>query len=152
METKIKYQFPIDKNKIIRISRKDSIAHKIYKHSVDLMTPIGTPIKAAASGIVVDVKDDSNKSGAARKYEEFENFIEIRHRGNEYSYYGHLKKEGALVKVGDKMKVGQIIGHSGKTGWMANIKEPHLHFMVGKYNEKYEYKTLKIKFIVSEFQ
>lgn len=140
MKTKIKYQFPIGKNKILRISTV-SRAHKIYKNSVDFIVPVGTPIKATASGIVIDVKDDCNKSGSSRKYEQFENFIEIRH-GDEYSYYGHIKKNGALVKIGDKVKTGEIIGYTGKTGWLANIKEPHLHFMVGKYR----YETLEIKF------
>jgi murein DD-endopeptidase MepM/ murein hydrolase activator NlpD len=141
MKTKIKYRFPIDKNKIMRVSKTDSRAHRIYKHSTDFIVPIGTPVKAAASGIVIDVKDDSNKGGSTRKYEKFENFVEIRHN-DEYSYYGHLKKGGVLVKIGDRVKAGQVIGYSGDTGWMANIKEPHLHFMVGTY----KYETLQIRF------
>ena len=141
MKTKIKYLLPIDKNRVKRISKTESITHKIYKHSIDFMVPVGTPVKAAESGIVVDAKDNSSQGGVNRKYEKFENFVEIRH-GDEYSYYGHLKKNGVLVKIGDKVKTGQLIGYSGATGWMANIKEPHLHFMVGRYS----YNNLKIKF------
>lgn len=141
MKTKIKYLPPIDKSRVKRISKIESITHKIYKHSIDFMVPIGTPVRAAASGIVVDEKDNSNQGGVNRKYEKFENFVEIRH-GDEYSYYGHLKKKGVLVKIGDKVEVGQLIGYSGATGWMANIKEPHLHFMVGRYS----YNNLEIKF------
>ena len=98
-------------------------------------------LAAGADGIVVDVKENSNQGGVNRKYENFENFVEIRH-GDEYSYYGHLKKNGVLVKIGDKVRAGQLIGYSGATGWMANIKEPHLHFMVGRYS----YNNLEIKF------
>lgn len=143
MITKTKYKLPIDKNKIIRIDKNKSLAHKIYKNSIDFICPVGTPIKVAANGLVIDVKDGSSKGGYGREFEKYENFIEIRHKNDEYSYYGHIKKNGSLVKIGQKVKAGQIIGYSGNVGWMANlVDEPHLHFMVGKY----DYKTLKIKF------
>jgi|GEM_PF-3003706 len=142
MLSKIKYRLPVEKNKIIKIYKNVSQAHKIYPNSIDFIVPINTPIKAAADGIVIDVKDDSSRGGSSRKYEKLENFIEIRHH-NEYSYYGHLKDKGSLVKIGDKVNAGQIIGYSGDTGWRANIKEPHLHFMVGQY----KYSTLKIQFL-----
>jgi murein DD-endopeptidase MepM/ murein hydrolase activator NlpD len=140
MKTEIEYQTPIDKDKIIRVSTKESRAHRIYPHSIDYISFEDAEIKAAADGIIIDVKDDSNMGGASRKYEKYENFVEIRH-GGEYSYYGHIKKGSALVKIGDKVKAGQVIAKVGKTGWMANIKEPHLHFMVGRY----DYKTLEIR-------
>lgn len=151
MFSKIRYVLPIDKDRIIRIDASKSHAHKIYPNSIDFIVPEGTPIKAAADGIVIDVKDDSDKGGSNRKFEKYENFIEIRHGGysalghrhaDEYSYYGHIMKGGAKVKIGDKVKAGHIIGYSGKTGWMANLDEPHLHFMVGQY----DYNTMKIRF------
>jgi len=74
--------------------------------------------------------------GAAQSFETQENFIEIRHPDDEYSQYCHLKKDGVVVKIGDTVKAGQLIGYSGATGWLANVPEPHLHFMVGRY--KYE--------------
>lgn len=143
MNTINKYRLPIDKNKIVRIYKNKSLTHKIYRNSIDFVCPVGTPIKAAADGIVIDVKAASNKGGHSRHFEKYENFIEIRHKNDEYSYYGHIKKGGALVKIGDKVKVGQIIGYSGRVGWLANlVNEPHLHFMVGRY----DYKTLRIRF------
>lgn len=151
MRAKLIYHPPIDKDKITRIDLSKSRAHKIYPNSIDFIVPEGTPIKAAACGLVIDVKDNSCKGGANRKFEKYENFIEIRHGGystsghrhaDEYSYYGHIKKGGALVKIGDKVKAGEIIGYSGKTGWLANLNEPHLHFMVGQY----DYKTLNVRF------
>lgn len=141
----IKYLHPIDKENIRRISITESQAHKIYPHSIDYIVPIGTPVKAAASGIIIDVKDDSDKGGEDQKFEEDENFVEIRHSNNEYSYYGHIRKDGAFVKIGEKVKAGQVIGESGNTGWLANLHEPHLHFMVGKY----KYETIKISFVDS---
>lgn len=143
MITKNKYKLPIDKNKIITIYKNKSFAHKVYKNSIDFVCPVGTPIKAAADGIVIDVKDFSNKGGYSRHFEKYENFIEIRHKNDEYSYYGHIKKGDLLVKIGVKVRAGQTIGYSGRVGWLANlVNEPHLHFMVGRY----DYKTLKISF------
>lgn len=140
-----KYIHPLAKENIIRISTTESEAHKIYPYSVDYIVPVGTPIRAAADGIVIDVKDDSDTGGEDQKFEKDENFIEIRHLNDEYSYYGHLRKSGACVKIGDKVMAGQIIGESGNTGWLANLDEPHLHFMVGKY----KYQTVKINFLDS---
>ncbi len=151
MQTKIRFGSPIDADKIQRIYVEKSRAHKVYPNSIDYIVPVNTAVKAAANGIVVDFKDDSDKGGPTKDFEKDENFIEIRHAifsrdgrllADEYSYYGHLKKNGSHVKVGDKVKKGQIIGYSGATGWMANIPEPHLHFMVGRYL----YENLKIRF------
>lgn len=127
------YILPIDRSKLLRASRTESETHSIYKYSVDLFVPIGTEVFAAADGIVLDVKSDSNEGGYAKSYEDKENFIEIRH-GNEYSSYCHLKQGGVTVKIGDVVKAGDLIGYSGATGWLANCPEPHLHFMVGIYH------------------
>jgi len=46
----------------------------------------------------------------------------------------HLEADIDLsgLKIGDKVKTGQIIGYSGKTGWIAHLG-PHLHFDVHIY-------------------
>jgi murein DD-endopeptidase MepM/ murein hydrolase activator NlpD len=142
MQTINKYELPIDEDKIIRIDIDKSLAHEIYENSIDYVCSVGTPIKAAADGIIIDVKDVSDKGGYSRHFEKYENFIEIRHENDEYSYYGHIKKGGSLVKIGDKVKAGQMIGYSGNVGWLANlVNEPYLHFMVGRYN----YETMSIR-------
>lgn len=140
---KVKYTHPIAKKNIIRISTNESEAHKIYPYSVDYIVPIGTSVRAAAEGIIIDIKDDSDTGGADQKFEKDENFIEIRHPNDEYSYYGHIRKGGVFIKIGEKVKTGQLIGESGNTGWLANLNVPHLHFMVGKY----KYQTIKINFM-----
>jgi murein DD-endopeptidase MepM/ murein hydrolase activator NlpD len=55
----------------------------------------------------------------------------IQHGDNSRSGYWHLKKDGAVVNVGDTVKQGQVIGFSGKTGYAAI---PHLHFIVWRNN------------------
>jgi hypothetical protein len=53
------------------------------------------------------------------------NFVIIKHAENEYSFLAHLKKGSVIVKKGDAVKRGQIIGKCGNSG---HSTEPHLHF------------------------
>jgi murein DD-endopeptidase MepM/ murein hydrolase activator NlpD len=141
--TKNKYNYPIKKENIIKIDNS-SPAHKgRLKHSVDFIILEGTPINAALKGIVVDVKQDSNLGGSDKSFDKSGNYIEIQHENGEYSIYEHIKQNGSLVKKGDRVKTGQIIGYSGATGWIAHLG-PHLHFDVHKYVSLTKYKTLKI--------
>jgi murein DD-endopeptidase MepM/ murein hydrolase activator NlpD len=146
MKTKNVYRLPIDRKRIVRTSYDESPAHVgPLKHSVDFIVPEGTPIKAAASGVVVDLMDGSVIGGPQKKLEKYGNFVEIEHSNGEYSEYEHLTK-GLPVKKGDKVRKGQIIGYSGATGWLAHLG-PHLHFMVGVYRRTdKEYKTLEVRF------
>ncbi len=143
---KNKYIYPVTITKKVRITYNESPAHQGYLiHAVDFITPINTPIKAARSGVVVEVKSDSTIGGTTKNYDRFGNFIELKHTNNEYSIYEHLRKNGSLVKVGDKVKTGQLIGYSGDTGWIANLG-PHLHFNVHRYIGKStsQYRSIKI--------
>ena len=145
MKTQNKYTYPVEINDSVRIVYNESPAHVgNLKNSVDFIVPDGTPIRAALDGIVVDVKSDSDVGGPDKSFEEFGNYIEIRHSNAEYSEYEHLRKDGVLIKVGEKVEQGQIIGYSGNTGWMAHLG-PHLHFMVGVYGSTdLDYETLEI--------
>lgn len=140
-----KFIYPVEISDKVRITYDESPAHVgNLKHSVDFILEEDTPIFAAQDGVVVDLKSDSDIGGIEQHYEEFGNFIEIQHDHGEYSEYEHLKKNGVLVKIGDKVKRGQIIGYSGNTGWMAHLG-PHLHFMVGKYGDSnQDYETIEI--------
>ena len=141
------YYYPVKLTKKVRVSYTDSPAHiEKLKNAVDFIIPENTKIFASLNGIVVDVKDNSNIGGKNKKFDKYGNYIEIKHKNNEYSIYEHLKKNGSLVKVGDNVKTQQLIGFSGKTGWIANLG-PHLHFDVHKYfgKGKNDYKTIKIK-------
>jgi murein DD-endopeptidase MepM/ murein hydrolase activator NlpD len=145
MKTNNVYQYPVKK---ARITYDKSPAHTgRLQFAVDFIIPEGTPIKASFDGIVVDVKQDSDIGGPDKSFDKFGNYIEIEHPNGEYSIYEHIGKEEALVKKGDRVKTGQIIGYSGNTGWMAQLG-PHLHFDVHKYYEPFgpeDYETLEIR-------
>lgn len=99
--------------------------------ALDFKMKRGTPILAARDGVVIRVKEDGVKGGWGKKFRSQGNNIVIQHGDNSRSGYWHLKKDGAVVNVGDTVKQGQVIGFSGKTGYAAI---PHLHFIVWKNN------------------
>ena len=85
----------------------------------------GTPILAAADGVVNRVQFDSNGYG---------NFITIKHSDGSISetLYGHMETAGN-VSVGQSVKAGQVIGSMGSTGRSSG---PHLHFEVRDNNDQ----------------
>jgi murein DD-endopeptidase MepM/ murein hydrolase activator NlpD len=88
---------------------------------VDLASPRGTPIYAAGDGIV-------EKAGWSSGYG---NYTLIRHVNGYETGYGHQSK--IIVKPGDKVRQGQLIGYVGSTG---NSTGNHLHFEI-KINGNY---------------
>ena len=144
---KNKYELPIRIGKVISWSKRKSPAHVGYlRHSLDFDCLEGTEILAARKGIVVWIRDDSNKSGPYKKYWDMGNRIVIKHENGEYSAYEHLRYKGVVVKVGEKVKLGQLIGFSGNTGY---ISAPHLHFEVFNNphtEEQIEGETLQVVF------
>ncbi|HPC39130.1 MAG TPA: M23 family metallopeptidase [Exilispira sp.] len=96
-------------------------------YALDFSMPIGTPICAVRDGIVYNVVDIYNKSGLSSYYSKYTNFISIYHNDGTYSIYAHIKYKGSIVKVGEKVKAGQVIGYSGNTG---RTSGPHLHIQI----------------------
>ncbi len=84
-----------------------------FHHGVDLAAHKGTPVRAAASGIV-------SFSGWKRGYGRI---IIIDHKNGLQTYYAHL--DHSHVKKGVRIKAGVEIGTVGRTG---NASGPNLHF------------------------
>ncbi len=82
---------------------------------LDIAGKVGTPIKAAADGTVIDA-GDFFFSG---------NMIYLDHGQGIISLYAHLNN--ISVKPGDIVKQGDIIGNLGQTG---RVTGPHLHFAI----------------------
>ncbi|WP_407635800.1 M23 family metallopeptidase [Halobacteriovorax marinus] len=108
---------------------------KELKYGLDFDLRVGTPIHAARSGIVYEVKSDSNVRGKDRSFIKKANYIRIKHSDQTYSLYAHLKYQGVFVKKNDVIKEGQLIGLSGNTGYS---DAPHLHFEVYKIDKEGE--------------
>ncbi|MBI4095999.1 MAG: M23 family metallopeptidase [DPANN group archaeon] len=146
-----KYALPIDLSAILKATATDSPAHaKTYKsgkhyYAIDFICQVGTPIKSALEGVVVDIKDDSSVGGPDESFDVLGNYVEIKHQNGEYSMYEHIRT-GAKVRIGNSVRTGQIIALSGATGWLAQLG-PHLHFEIHKYRTPYSsenYKAIRI--------
>lgn len=79
----------------------------------DFPAPSGTPVRAARAGVVT----------VTRWLEGYGNTIAVKHELGASTVYGHLA--AMLVKPGQRVAVGQTLGHVGATG---SATGPHLHF------------------------
>lgn len=89
--------------------------HSEFHTGVDIVAAVGTPVMAAAGGVV-------SLSGTLPEYG---NVIDVDHDNGLTSRYAHLSKR--LVKAGDVVMKGQVIALVGNTG---RTTGPHLHFEV----------------------
>jgi murein DD-endopeptidase MepM/ murein hydrolase activator NlpD len=113
-------------------------------YALDFNMDSGSIICAARDGVVIDVKQDSNIGGPSPRFAKHGNHVTIYHDDGTFANYAHLKKNGALVKKGQRVTAGQNIGLSGNTGQSSG---PHLHFEVFKYDPKGESRNLPVRFI-----
>ena len=82
---------------------------------LDFQATVGTPIQAAAGGVVV----------TAGPHPEYGNMVEVDHGNGLVTRYAHASR--LLVKKGDLVKRGQTLALVGTTGRSTG---PHLHFEV----------------------
>lgn len=90
-----------------------------YHGAVDFGVSTGTPVYAAANGIVV-----TSTWGGSDSYGYY---IKIKHYNGLYTLYAH--GSSLVAKVGQEVNQGDLIMYSGNTG---NSTGPHLHFEVRK--------------------
>ncbi len=87
-----------------------------FHFAIDIAAPVGTPVLAADSGMVVFVGWSGN----------YGKLIKIDHGGGKMvTWYAHLS--GFNVQVGDTVHKGDVIGYVGNTGYSTG---PHLHYEI----------------------
>jgi len=94
---------------------------KKFHYGMDFSSPRGTPVYATGNGKVE--RADNRATG-------FGNHIEIDHGYGYTSLYAHLYKYN--VRVGQRVKRGDVIGFVGSTG---RSEGPHLHYEIFKDGE-----------------
>ena len=101
-------------------SRKHPVTRKVQPHTgIDYAAPKGTPVMTIGDGVVTSMKYE----GAGG------NTIRIRHNSVYSTAYLHLSGYAKGLKVGQRVRQGQVIGYVGSTGRSTG---PHLDFRVWK--------------------
>jgi len=118
---------PIATDELTRISSffSSSRMHPILRirrphKGIDFTAPRGTNVYATGDGVVTEVVTSRSRHG-------YGTYIKLDHGFSYESFYGHLDK--VLVREGQKIKRGQVIGKVGNTGLSM---APHLHYEVRK--------------------
>ena len=94
-------------------------------HGIDLASLKGTAVRAAADGKAIVASTEVHGYGS---------LVELKHAKGFTTRYGHL--EEILVKEGEPVKKGDIIGTVGAKGNVRGKKDPsHLHFEIRRYGE-----------------
>jgi murein DD-endopeptidase MepM/ murein hydrolase activator NlpD len=93
------------------------LKYRKFHAGMDFSAEVGTPIYATADGVV----KKALKTGG------YGNHIVIDHGYGYETLYGHMEKY--IVRKGQKVKRGEVIGYVGNTGLSTG---PHLHYEVHK--------------------
>ena len=101
-------------------ARKHPVTRKVRPHTgVDYAAPTGTPVMSIGDGVVTSLKYE----GAGG------NTVRIKHNSVYSTAYLHLSKYAKGLKVGQRVRQGDVIGYVGSTGRSTG---PHLDFRVWK--------------------
>jgi murein DD-endopeptidase MepM/ murein hydrolase activator NlpD len=94
------------------------ILKKVVPHwGIDLGAPVGTPVRATGSGVVLSAGWEGGGGKAIR----------IRHPNGYVSGYLHLSGYASAVRAGARVTQGEVIGYVGQTGLATG---PHLDYRV----------------------
>lgn len=87
-----------------------------FHPGVDISAPTGVPVKATASGIVIEARYTTGGYGR---------LVVIDHGGGYQTYYAHLSR--IAVQMGQQVHRGETLGAVGSSG---RTTAPHLHYEV----------------------
>lgn len=112
-------RFPVEFGRVssgFNLARRHPVLNTIRAHKgVDFAAPVGTPIKAAGSG---RVQFRGTMGG-------YGNTVVLSHSGGVTTLYAHMSRYARNLKVGDRVRQGDVIGYIGMTGLATG---PHLHY------------------------
>jgi len=121
--------FPVNKRYAQVHSGFGMRMHPIFRYyrmhtGVDIRGPTNTPIYATGDGVVTE-------SGHSKGYGGYGIVVKINHGFGYQTLYGHLNR--TAVRVGQRVKRGDIIGYMGNTGTSVGT---HLHYEVILHGRK----------------
>ncbi len=102
------------------LRRRHPILGRVMPHlGVDLAAPVGTPVMAAADGVVIFA---GRRGGFGRQ-------VILKHSGGFKTYYGHLSRFAKGIRKGKRVRQKEIIGYVGASGLATG---PHLDYRLQK--------------------
>ncbi|HVL79231.1 MAG TPA: M23 family metallopeptidase [Sphingomicrobium sp.] len=94
-------------------------------NAIDIMAPVGTPVIAAAPGVVERIFYSEGGGG---------NTVYVRSDDGRWSYYyAHLSAYAPGLREGQRVRRGTPLGYVGHSG-NASPDGPHLHFAINRMN------------------
>jgi murein DD-endopeptidase MepM/ murein hydrolase activator NlpD len=103
-------------------ARLNPITKKVSPHrGIDYAANYGTPAVAVGDGTVIQAGWNGYYGIS----------VTIRHNDTYRTVYGHFQSLARGIKVGAKVKQGQVVGYVGSTGLATG---PHLHYEMHKFN------------------
>jgi len=129
LRSPLKYAAPITSH--FSQHRFHPILHEYRAHlGTDYGAPVGTPVQTIGSGRVIYA---GRKGGDGI-------LVEIQHANSYQTYYLHLSQ--ALVRVGQHVEQGQLIGRVGATGLATG---PHLDFRIAQKGKFMNFEKLRLQ-------
>ncbi|OCS86666.1 M23 family metallopeptidase [Caryophanon tenue] len=118
-------------------SSNSQLNEHYYAFGTRVVAPLHGKVVKVVDGIADNVPGDMNTAHPAG------NYVVLKHSHGEYSFLAHFQQHSIVVKEGDTVKQGQILGKCGNSG---NSSEAHIHFHVmdGPVWEKA--KSIRIQF------
>lgn len=113
------------------------------EHAIDWAMPVGTVVCAARAGTVVALRSDSTVGAMSPNFAGSSNFVVIRHEDGTFAEYGHLRRNGVLVWLGQEVKSRGVLGFSGSSGYSSG---PHLHFSVFQNIDGHVRRSIPVRF------
>lgn len=108
-----------------------------YAFGVDVVVPFNGKVIKVVDGL------EDNTPGKMDEKNPAGNYVILMHPFKEYSFIAHFKKNSIVVKKGDVVQQGQLLGQCGNSG---NSSEPHIHFHVMDYPSLSFGKSIRIDF------
>lgn len=121
--------YPVGESYLVIQANCSGFGHSgFWKHGYDFRMDIGTPVTAIRAGTVGWANDGCRDGDGSCT-----NLVTVIHDDGTVALYSHLTLGGVAVRSGQRVDGGDLIGHSGNTGFTGGI--PHLHLSLHSCNQ-----------------